>query len=135
MQHRSTTRDRPDSTVVASSGKLPGMPKKIPGPVKVRIAVLVGDGKTTPEIIATVAAEFNGYAVSTGSISAIRKALNVSKKAGRPVGIPSENLSPQRKRVRALRRKHPKWTHQQIGDACRPKLSRQRVGQILSDGK
>lgn len=131
MYHRPVT----DSTPGAASGTLPRMPKKIPGPVKVRIAALVGDGKTTPEIIGAIAAEFEGYAVSTGSISAIRKALNVSKKAGRPAGIPREDRSPQRARVRALRREHPKWTLQQIGDACKPRLSRQRVSQLLSDGK
>lgn len=109
------------------------MPKQVPGPVNLRIAELIGQNATAPAIVRAVAEEFEGYKISTATVSRLRAALNMSKTAGRPVGIarPQEATSPHRQLVHDLHQQGLSLgeIREQIG------ISRARIHAILTDGK
>lgn len=101
------------------------VPKVIPEAIKVRIVELLKVGKVGSEIIAAVAAEFDGYSVSNGSVTGLapRAGIVLVKGARRPT--PRRELARQR-RAQGL-------TESAI--AAELGISKQRVSKLLSDDK
>lgn len=101
------------------------VPKVIPEEIKARIVELLQAGKVGAEIIGIVAAEFDGYSVSNGSVTGLapRAGVVLVKGARRPT--PRRELARQR-RAQGL-------TESAI--AAELGISKQRVSKLLSDDK
>lgn len=91
------------SVAVLSSG----VPKIIPSRVKLRIAALLGEGRTAVAVAELVSAEFPEHPVSRTTVGKIAKALSVELPVGRPLGTgcPGARFSPNRDKARELRSK------------------------------
>ncbi len=124
---------RTDSTPVAEPVKLRGMPKATDPELLARAAVLLATGMSARAVARQVCAEFPGRSISHTRVAELAPALNIELQPGRPVGIPhpQEPTSPHRHIVRDL--------HAQgltLGEiAEQVPLSRERIRQLISDGK